>query len=284
MRLSLLVLLLLPLSVFAQKTYHVSAPQATVYGMPNTGSAVQAQLKRGDEVQYLKIMESGEWAKVQVNGKIGYIDINVIAEGPFKQEVKKATSKKYHVSVFQTAIYGNTKFSANKIKTLSQNDVVEVIGDAGEWGKVKISNGIGYVFMAHLEEGLPKKEKPQKEQKTETYKVSFQTKVYTKPNKKSAVVKNLMNDQMIEVLEVVNGEWAKIRLEKGFGYVDIGALEKQKASSAGGATGGNPNNQGKTKNPKKFGAFCRDGSTDYTVGPKTCSKGNGVKMWIYKAP
>ncbi|MGB0432595.1 MAG: hypothetical protein ACPGLV_19110, partial [Bacteroidia bacterium] len=53
---------------------------------------------------------------------------------------------------------------------------------------------------------------------------------------------------------------------------------------SGGGSGIKMKDIGKTKNPKKVGAICRDGSSDYKVGPNTCAKGNGVKMWIYSAP
>lgn len=286
MRWFVCILLFLPTMVLAQETYHVSALSATVHSMPNATSAVQARLKKGDELKYLKLMESGDWAKVQVQGKIGYIDINAISSGPYEQKVKQATSSKYHVSVFQTAIYATKKFSGKKLKTLSQNDIVQVLGESDEWGKVKINNAIGYVYMEHLTEGLPKKEKKEKVVKTETYTTKYSVKVHSKPSKSSPVRKTISKDNTVEVLEVVNGNWAKIRLEKSFGYIELIGLEKQKATASSGSSGGggNPHNQGKSKYPKKFGAFCRDGSTDFNVGPKTCKNGNGVKMWIYTEP
>lgn len=279
----LLVLLAFPAWLHAQETYHVSALNASVHSLPNATSAVQSQLKKGDELKYLKLMESGDWVKVQVKGKIGYIAVNSISAGPYEQDVKQATSTKYHVSVFQSAIYGSKKFSGNKIKTLSQNDIVVVLGDVDEWGKVKINSSIGYVYMAHLTEGMPKKEKKEKEVSTETYTAKYQVKVHSKPTKNSPVSKTVDKEDFVEVLEVVNGSWAKIRMGKGYGYIEMLGLEKQKAASSS-SGGGNVNSQGKSKYPKKFGAFCRDGSTDFVVGPKTCKRGNGVKMWIYKEP
>lgn len=278
-----LSVLLMPLSVLAQKTYHVVSPMAAVHSMPNATSSTLVNLKRGNELQFLKVMESGDWAKVQYSGKIGYIGINAIQEGPFEKKVERATSQKYHVGVFQSAIYSKPNFSGGKIETLSQNKVVTVIGDADEWGKVKVSGGIGYVYMAHLEEGAPKKEAPQRTVKTQTYTTKYQVKVHAKPERSSSILDNVSNDNTVEVLKVIDGSWAKIRTPKGFGYIEMAGLEKQKQSSSS-SGGGNPNNIGKVRNPVKIGAYCRDGSQDYKVGPHTCSKGNGVKFWIYKAP
>lgn len=272
-----------PIILWAQKEYHVSSPSATVHDMPNSTSTTIAQLKKGDGVKFLKVMESGAWAKVQHNGKVGYIDINAIQEGAYTKKVSQATSKKYHVSVFQSAIYKKPNFSGGKVETLSQNTIVTVVGDASDWGKVKIPGGIGYVFMSHLEEGGPKKETAQAAVKTQTYTTKYQVKVHSKPNKSSGVLETVSKDNTVEVLQVVDGAWAKIRVAKGFAYIEMAGLELQKQSSSSGG-GGNYKDIGKVKNPVKIGAYCRDGSSDYKVGPKTCSKGNGVKFWIYKAP
>lgn len=281
------LLLFLPNLALAQTIYHVTAPKATVYGLPNTSSTVNSQLSRGDELQYLKTMESGDWAKVQVDGKIGYIEISLIAEGKFEKKVKTATTKKYHVSVFQSAVYKGQNFSSGKLETLSQNTIIEVIGDAGEWGKVRTSTGIGYVYMAHLTEGAPKKEKKTKEVKVEYYTVKLDCKMLDKPSNGSKTIQSLSRGEGVEVVEVVGGTWAKVRLERGFGYVNVSNLEKETGGGGGGPGSGSNvkmKDIGKAKNPKKVGAICRDGSTDYKVGPKTCSKGNGVKIWIYQAP
>lgn len=287
MRLLIIAFLLFSTLAQAQTIYHVNAPVATVYGLPNETSNAQARLKRGEELQFLKVMESGDWAKIQYGGKIGYIDINSIAEGKLASKVETAKKSKYHVSVFQSAIYVKESFSGGKVETLSQNQMVEIIGDVGEWGKVRTSTGIGFVYMAHLTEGAPKKEKPQKVIKTVNYSVKYEVKMYSKPDKSSEVLKSLKRDDILEVQQVIDGAWAKVLLDRGFGYVEIGILEKVKETSGSTAGGGgnvNMKSIGKAKNPKKFGAICRDGSTDYTVGPHTCSKGNGVKMWIYSAP
>ncbi|MFY0671871.1 MAG: SH3 domain-containing protein [Bacteroidia bacterium] len=283
----LFLLLIVPNALVAQSIYHVTAPKATVYGLPNSSSTVNSQLKRGDELQYLKLMESGAWAKVQVDGKIGYIEIISIAEGKFEKKVKAATSKKYHVSVFQSAVYKKQNFSSGKIETLSENSLVEVIGDAGEWGKVRTSTGIGYVYMAHLTEGAPKKAKKTKEIKVEYYSVKFDCKMLDQPSNNGKTLQSLSRGEGVEVTGIIGGAWAKVKLPRGFGYINTSNLEKDKGGgSAGSGSGSNVKMKdiGKAKNPKKVGAICRDGSTDYKVGPNTCSKGNGVKIWIYQAP
>lgn len=280
------LLFFLPNLVLSQTLYHVTAPKATVYGLPNTSSTVNAQLKRGDDVQFIKPMESGDWAKVQVDGQLGFIDINTIAEGKLEKKVKAATSKKFHVSVFQSAVYKGQNFSSAKLETLSQNTMIEVIGDAGEWGKVKTNTGIGYVYMTHLTEGSPKKEKETKEVKIEYYTVKLDCKMLDKPSNGSKAIQNLSRGEGVEVVELVGGTWAKVQLERGFGYVNVANLEKDKSVGGGSGPGSSVKMKdiGKSKNPKKVGAICRDGSTDYEVGDKTCLKGNGVKIWIYSAP
>lgn len=285
MRYLLHLLFLLPTLVFAQKTYYVSAPKANIYSLPSTTSSVLVSLNRGDEIQYLKTMESGAWVKVQKESNIGYMEISSIKEGTLEQKIEKAESKKYHVTVFQSAIYAKPNFSSGKLKTLSQNEIVEIIGDGQEWGKVKMSTGIGYIFMAHVEEGLPKKEKAEKEVKVQYYTAKLSGKIYSKADKSSSVVKSVERGDNIQVVKI-EGTWAKVQLDRGFGYAELANLEKEKVNSGGSGSGSNVKMKdiGKSKNPTKFGAICRDGSTDYTVGPHTCSKGNGVKMWIYKTP
>jgi len=230
MRYILFILILIPSAVLAQKTYHVSALKANIYSLPNNTSSVIEQLNRGDEVQYLKTMESGTWAKVQKESQIGYMEISLLKEGSFEQKVEKVEAKKYHVSVFQSAIYAKPNFSSGKLQTLSQNQIVEIIGDGDEWGKVKMSTGVGYIFMEHVEEGLPKKEKPQNEVKVQYYTAKLSGKIYTKADKSSAVVKSIERGDNVEVVKI-EGTWAKVQLERGFGYTELSNLEKEKASA-----------------------------------------------------
>lgn len=276
--------LVIPTIVLAQKTYHVSSPGASLHEMPRENSKAMAYLKRGDELQYIKTMESGEWAKVKFGSDLGYVMTRHLSEGSFEKTIRKAESKKYHVSVFQTVVYDQPSFKGKRLRTLQKNDLIEIIGEADEWGKVKSSAGIGYIYMAHLEVGKPVKEdKPVVE--SETYVVEFpQVEIRKEANPSAAVLEKKSKGAYIEVQEIVNGNWGKVRMSKGFGYVNLRGLKKPGAGGAATGGGGNGKNQGKAKYPRKFGAVCRDGTVEYRTGPKTCTEHNGVKMWIYKAP
>ncbi|MGB0431116.1 MAG: SH3 domain-containing protein, partial [Bacteroidia bacterium] len=183
---------LMPFLAYSQTIYHVSALNAKVYDLPNTGSSVLETLKKGEEIQFLKTMESGSWAKVQSKGKIGYMEVSTIAEGSkVEKKVKAAARAKYHVSVFQSTIYKAPKFSAPKVETLSQNKIIEVIGEAGEWGTVRTSSGIGYVNMAHLTKGMPEKVKKTKSVSTKYYTLKLDAKLLDKPNGTGKTLENL---------------------------------------------------------------------------------------------
>ena len=266
----------------AQKVYHIAVSKATLFSLPNESSNTVKELTKGTEVTLVKNMESGSWMQVQYKGAVGYIQVSKVKEGKYTVKSVAAKSKKYHVSVFQSALYKTKSFSGAKLKTLKENDIVEVIGKATDWGQVKTSTGLAYVYMAHLTEGQPKKKKPIAEISTQTYVVKYDTKGLEKPSPSAKAVKKFSGHSEVQVATIIDGKWAKVKLDIGFCYVNVQSLEKKKMEASGGGGGGKMKDIGKSKNPTKFGAICRDGSTDYNLGPNICGNGNGVKVWIYK--
>jgi hypothetical protein len=213
------------------------------------------------------------------------MEVAHIKEGKMEVKATVAEVKKYHVVVFQSAIYASPDFSANKLKTLVRDEILEVfVGDDIEWLKVKTKTGVGYVFGAHMEEGLPKKEEKAEEEVIEIYTVRVDVPAFAGKDKKSKVMAKFERGDLVDVVLAEDG-WARVKLPQGYGYIELSALDKPETPTGGASKGKvNPGDIGKSKDPIKFGAICRDGSTDYTVGPHTCSKGNGVQMWIYKKP
>ena len=278
----------LAINVFAQQTYHVKTAETRVYDLPNTSSSIVAVLRRGQELEFIKEMTDPAWGQVRYGGQLCFIRTSDIQKGPYSKETKKAVSKKYHVKVFQTAVYKSADMRSGRIRTLRQGEEVEVIGESGDFFKTRESGGVGYVPYDHLAEGKAPKPKPTKENKVETY-VVFHPKVdvHSSPNNSSSVTKVLKRDDYVEVISVIDGKWAKIQLDRGFGYINVIGLKKvEGGGSSGGGSGGGVNIKkiGTAKYPVKVGAVCRDGTLDYNMGRGICKDGGGVRMWIYKTP
>ncbi|MCB0737454.1 MAG: SH3-like domain-containing protein [Bacteroidetes bacterium] len=279
------ILLLTSLQLFAaEEIYHFTV-DSKVRSLPNATADVVANAKANENLTYLKTMESGSWAKIKYDSKIGYVELANIAEGKYMAKVKKASITKYHVSVYETHMYAKKDAGSAKLKSYSENDMVDVIADEGDWLKVQDGTNIGYILASHLALGKPKEKV--KEVTYKSYEITKgQVKMYAKPDANSNVLsQHYKGDVVTVVSETKDGKWARCQLASGFGYIPLDAVQEvaeEPASAGGGGSGGEHADKiGTSKNPKKIGAVCRDGKMLKGSNHDVCAKHNGVMYWIY---
>lgn len=108
---------------------------------------------------------------------------------------------------------------AQIITKVSENDIVEVLEDLGQWSKIRTKSHInGYIATHLLEKRL-----------SQTYRViANKLNVRAKADEKSTILTQLNHNTMIEVLSIENVKWAKIILpNKQQGFVSLEFIAKE---------------------------------------------------------
>ncbi|MDM5198237.1 SH3 domain-containing protein [Fictibacillus enclensis] len=215
----------------------------------STGASVIAKLAKGTQVKVYS--ESGGWAKVNANGKNGYVSSKYLSSSKPSSTVSRGlTSKPAAVSSSKTTtkyvkVSGalNLRKAATTnsavIKTLKNGVTVTVYSESKGWAKVKVSGSTGYVSTKYLTAtklGSSSKPKPAPtpapEPKTTTkyVKVSGALNLRKGATTKSSVIKTLNDGEKVTVYSESSG-WAKVKVGSSTGYVSTKYLTATKPGS-----------------------------------------------------
>ncbi|SDM51900.1 Mannosyl-glycoprotein endo-beta-N-acetylglucosaminidase [Fictibacillus solisalsi] len=211
----------------------------------SAGASVIAKLARGTQVTVYS--ETGGWAKINANGKNGYVSSKYLSSSKPSNTVSKgSTSKPAAVSSSKTTtkyvkVSGalNLRKAATTnsavIKTLKNGLTVTVYSESKGWAKIKASGSTGFVSTKYLtatKPGSTAKPTPADEPKmTKKYvKVSGALNLRKDATTKSAVIKTLKDGEEVTVYSESSG-WAKIKVGSSTGYVSTKYLTAAKPDS-----------------------------------------------------
>ncbi|RXY99833.1 SH3 domain-containing protein [Fictibacillus sp. S7] len=215
----------------------------------STGASVIAKLAKGTQVTVFS--ETGGWAKINANGKNGYVSSKYLSSSKPSNTVSKgSTSKPAAVSSSKTTtkyvkVSGalNLRKAATTnsavIKTLKNGVTVTVYSESKGWAKVKASGSTGYVSTKYLTATKPgslSKPKPaptpapEPETTTKYVKVSGALNLRKGATTKSSVIKTLNDGEKVTVYSESNG-WAKVKVSGSTGYVSTKYLTATKSGS-----------------------------------------------------
>lgn len=131
--------------------YHVSVYQSVLYSEKSPDSKIQ-NLSRDAEL-YL-INNDGTWARVQYQGKLGYVYATHIKKGKAEKEekIETVTTMSYVVNIPNTQLFSEATTSSKVLKTFAKGDLLEVVKiiDGGTWAKVRIEKGFSYVKASSI--------------------------------------------------------------------------------------------------------------------------------------
>lgn len=204
----------------------------------STKGNVLAQLKRGTKVSVASI--SGGWAKVTVNGKIGYLSDSYLSasnptsstQTPVADETVKETVSKY-VNVEKNSslnVRDKASNSGKVIKKLSRNTKVTVISESKGWAEISVDKITGYVSSSYLSDKEIDQENaennnsettPEKETTVLKYvEVSkgSSLNMRDKPSTSGSIVAKLTSGTEVTVYSEENG-WAKVMVNGKEGYI-----------------------------------------------------------------
>ncbi|WHY73810.1 SH3 domain-containing protein [Fictibacillus enclensis] len=267
----------------------------------STGASVIAKLAKGTQVTVYS--ETGGWAKVNANGKNGYVSSKYLSSSKPSNTVSRgSTSKPAAVSSSKTTtkyvkVSGalNLRKAATTnsavIKTLKNGVTVTVYSESKGWAKVKASGSTGYVSTKYLtatKPGSSSKPKPAPtpapEPKTTTkyVKVSGALNLRKGATTKSSVIKTLNDGEKVTVYSESNG-WAKVKVSGSTGYVITKYLTATKPGSSSKpkpAPTPAPEPKTTTKYVKVSGALnLRKGATTKSSVIKTLNDGEKVTVY-----
>lgn len=136
----------------------VTATALNVRTGPGTRYAVFTTVRRGAIIN--EISRSGNWARVQVNGRNGYVYSRYIR--PARNTgggggntgggtTTPATTMRVNTGSLNVRSGPSTSYS--RVGSLSRGATVSVVGQQGSWRKISYGNGTGWVHGAYLTTG-----------------------------------------------------------------------------------------------------------------------------------
>lgn len=223
------------------------APQASlnVHSSPSVDAPVIAKMANGTEVMVYS--EEDGWAKVEVDGKEGYVKADYLADTPVGYEVqKKATAEAVtkYVNVNEGSNLNLREGASTDtaiIGKLPKGTSVTVLHEKDGWAKVRVNGKEGYVSTDYLvagsaagkgstpaETGLAKPSAPQKTVQNSHAPQASTRYVNVDPGShlnlreeastRSASVGKLARGTEVKVYSEENG-WAKVKAAGKEGYV-----------------------------------------------------------------
>ncbi|MEM5629808.1 SH3 domain-containing protein [Bacillus toyonensis] len=212
-----------------QEVGTINATSLRVRSAANTSSSVLGNLKNGEKVTVLE--KANGWAKINYQGKEGYVSLEFVKLEAGKQEEKPAeditngTQEVGTINATSLRVRSAANTSSSVLGNLKNGEKVTVLGKANGWAKINYQGKEGYVSLEFVKlEAGKQEEKPAEDITNGTQEVgtinATSLRVRSAANTSSSVLGNLKNGEKVTVLGKVNG-WAKINYQGKEGYVSL---------------------------------------------------------------
>ncbi len=236
-------------SAATMKYVNVSSGSLNLRAGATTESAIIAKLSKGTTVQVYS--ESGGWAKVNVNGKDGYVNSSYLlssnSNGSLVSNTSPTTSsqtapatKYVNVSSGSLNMRNSASTNASIIIKLTKGTAVKVYSESGGWSKIEAYGQTGYVSSQYLaNSGSGTENQTSSNQPTEvTTKYvrvdsSSSLNLRKSVSTSSTVLAKLANGTEVKVYSESNG-WVKVQANGQEGYVRTEFLSEGKPAQNGG--------------------------------------------------
>ncbi|PRT13916.1 mannosyl-glycoprotein endo-beta-N-acetylglucosamidase [Bacillus toyonensis] len=212
-----------------QEVGTINATSLRVRSAANTSSAVLGNLKNGEKVTVLG--KANGWAKINYQGKEGYVSLEFVKLEAGKQEEKPAeditngTQEVGTINATSLRVRSAANTSSSVLGTLKNGEKVTVLGKENGWAKINYQGKEGYVSLEFVKlEAGKQEEKPAEDITNGTQEVgtinATSLRVRSAANTSSSVLGTLKNGEKVTVLGKANG-WAKINYQGKEGYVSL---------------------------------------------------------------
>ena len=210
-----------------------STTNVNVRSGPGNSYSVLTVMKSGTTTSSLGT--SGNWTKVTVNGKTGYVYNKYLTSGSNAPSTPTtSTSKTVYVTASALNVRSGAGTSYSVIGSLSKGKAASVVGTSGNWYKSKYGSGYGYISASYTSAKAPSSSTSNTPPTTSSGKTYYSTtsglNVRSGPGTSYASKGTLSYGQAVSVVDS-SSYWYKIKFGSGYGYVGSKYLSTSKPSS-----------------------------------------------------
>ncbi len=191
-------------------------------------------IAKGEKV--IVLSTSGEWAKIDYQGKVGYVSslyLKIVENDPIKPSppvVETPLIKEERKTTENLNLRSGAGTNYAKLLTIPKGEKVTVLDESGGWAKIDYQGKVGYVTSTYLVvmETTPIKPDPPVDESPvldEERKTTENLNMRTGAGTQNQIVLTIPKGTRVTLLSE-NGEWAKIRYLDKIGYVSALYLEK----------------------------------------------------------
>lgn len=230
----------------------VTASALNVRTGPSTSYKIITTVKKGTVLK--KLGTSGNWIKVEVNGKTGYVSGQYVKNSTAATS-SSSTSTNFKVKITASSLNVRKGAGTNYavIGGLKKNATATVVGKTGSWYKIKYGNGYGYISAQYATKITSSNSSSSSSSST---KVNYNVKVTASSlnvrkgaGTNYAVIGNLKKGNIVKATNKANG-WYKIQYQGGTGYISAEYAVKTSA----GVTSGSGNSSSSSTSSSSTGA------------------------------
>ncbi|MBS4212409.1 SH3 domain-containing protein [Neobacillus rhizophilus] len=206
----------------------------------STSDSIIAKLTKGTEVKFFSATNG--WAKIEVNGKTGYVSSAYLVDKPSESSSvtapapQPAATKYVNIESGSLNMRSGTSTSDSIIAKLSKGTEVKFFSVTNGWAKIEVNGKSGYVSSAYLADkssessSVPTPAPQSAATKYVNIDSASKLNVRKSPSSGSAILTKLTNETEVTVYSEENG-WAKIMVNGQEGYVSSEYLAPAKAGS-----------------------------------------------------
>lgn len=205
-----LILILFNLSALAVDWVAVVTAKSKVYASANTSSKYLGTVNRNQQL-WLQETKNG-WAKVMLDGKVGYMDARYV----------KKTTKTAYVKTADVKVYAKNSTSSKVLGTYGYGEKFTVEAVNGSWTRLVSGKTVGFCKSSALTYTNPS---------TKTYTVYTQSnnvKAYQTPSTSSKYLGSVKVNTKMTCLAIYNDTWCRVKYNGNIGFIKKSDLDTKK--------------------------------------------------------
>ncbi len=255
-----------------------STTDVNVRSGPGNSYSVLTVMKKGTTTS--RLGTSGNWAKVKVNGKTGYVYTKYLTNGSSSSSTTptSSTSKTVYVTASALNVRSGPSTSYSVIGGLNKGNSASVVGTSGSWYKIKYGSGYGYISSQYTSSSSSDSGSSGSTTSSKTmYCTVSGLNVRSGKGTAYASKGTLSYGQSVTVVDS-SSYWYKIKYGSGYGYVGSKYLSSSKPSGSSSTPVSAPSNKTKTMYCTVSGLNVRSGAGTSYASKGTLSYGQQVSV------
>ena len=183
----------------------VSVTDVNVRSGPDNSCAVVAVMKKGTSAE--KLGKSGNWIKVRVKGKTGYVYSKYLKDAPDSPDEAGVEKKTVSVTASSLRVRSGPGTTYNTIGYMKKGSEAVVVETSGKWYKIEYKGKYGYISSQYTKDV------------TKTVEITASSlHVRSGPGKEYKSIGALKKGKTATVVAETT-DWYKIEYKDGYGYI-----------------------------------------------------------------